>query len=313
MVKNGCNHCAGSRMCGIANNERESAVREVLVAIVIVVVIVVAVLQLWRYTDRRASEEAWATLAARRESLPERYDPALVASLPEPARRYFSYTIAPGTRLSAVVDLTMTGELSLGTKDAPAYQPMHARQILSAPAGLVWQLDAGTGLMRVVGSDGMMGDRSWTRFWLMGLIPLVRAEGPDHLRSAFGRVAAEAAFWSPAALLPQAGVSWSAVDSDTARAELSYRGMSQSVDIHVDADGRPLWVRIPRWTNANPEKEFRIQPFGGYLSDFRNVDGYRLPFRVEGGNFFGTEDYFPFYKAQIQEIRVRAGDDTDSS
>jgi hypothetical protein len=65
-------------------------------------------------------------------------------------------------------------------------------------------------------------------------------------------------------------------------------------------------VSIPRWTNANPDREFRLQPFGGTLSDFREVGGYRVPFRVDGGNFFGTEDYFPFYRAEVEAIRFLA-------
>ena len=50
---------------------------------------------------------------------------------------------------------------------------------------------------------------------------------------------------------------------------------------------------------------------GGTLSDFRNVDGYRLPFSVEGGNMFGTDEYFPFYKAASTEIRFPGFPTTD--
>jgi hypothetical protein len=75
--------------------------------------------------------------------------------------------------------------------------------------------------------------------------------------------------------------------------------MTQVVDIRVDATGKPLWVKIPRWSNANPKGVYRLQPFGGDLSDFRLVSGYRIPFRVDGGNFFGTAAYFPFYRARI--------------
>jgi hypothetical protein len=64
------------------------------------------------------------------------------------------------------------------------------------------------------------------------------------------------------------------------------------------------WVMIQRWTDANPDRQFRLQPFGGHLADFREVAGYRLPFRVEGGNFFGADEYFPFYKAEVEAIRV---------
>jgi hypothetical protein len=75
------------------------------------------------------------------------------------------------------------------------------------------------------------------------------------------------------------------------------------VDITVDAKGRPLEVSFQRWSNANPEKVHRLQPFGGYLSDFREVGGYRLPHRVEAGNMFGTDDYFPFFLAEVTAIR----------
>jgi hypothetical protein len=181
---------------------------------------------------------------------------------------------------------------------------MQARQVLAPPEGLLWQAEIGRGLMRLSGSDGMVGDRSWTRFGWLGLVPLVRAGGtPDHLRAAFGRVVAEAAFWAPAALLPQAGVRWTAADDDTARALVRHRGMEQQVDLRVDARGQPVWACIPRWSNANPQGVFRLQPFGGEPGDFRTVDGYTVPFRLDGGNFFGTPAYFPFYRARLREIR----------
>lgn len=258
----------------------------------------------WRWADARAARGAWAELAAEPHALLERFDPAMVEGLPEPAARFLRFAIAPGAPLAAAAEIDMRGELGLGTKEAPGYRPMRARQILAAPHGLVWRVRAGDGPGRIVGSDAMVGDRSWTRFWLGGLVPVVRAGGDaDHWRSSFGRVVAEAAFWTPAALLPQAGARWEAVGPDTARATLRHRGLVQTVDVQVDAEGRPLSVSLPRWSNANPEGVWRLQPFGGTLSDFREVEGVRLPFRVEGGNLFGTDGYFPFFRAEVEAIR----------
>ena len=175
---------------------------------------------------------------------------------------------------------------------------------MAAPDGFVWEIHGGKAEMRICGSDGMLRDRSWTRFWLLRVLPVARVGGDaDHLRSCFGRLVAEAAFWSPAFLLPRTGVAWSQVDPDTARATVRHGALVQSVDIHVDAAGQPLWVSLPRWTNANPEKIYRVQPFGGELSDFRLVSGYRVPFRVDGGNLFGTAGYYPFYKARVLDLR----------
>jgi hypothetical protein len=268
--------------------------------------VLVAALALWRWMDDRAAGAAWNRLIAKRAELPACFDPAMLAGLPEPAQRYFRFMILPGAAIGTAVEIWMGGQLSLGKKDDPRYQAMRAHQLLVPPHGLVWRLEAGDGLMRVVGSDGMNSEDSWTRFWLMGLVPVVRAGGnADHLRASFGRVVAEAAFWAPAALLPQNGVTWEAADANTARATMSHRGMIQSVDIRVDGGGRPRWAMIQRWSNANPDRRFQLQPFGGHLSNFREVEGYRLPFRVEGGNFFGTGDYFPFYQAEVQAIRVQ--------
>jgi hypothetical protein len=258
-----------------------------------------AALALWRIADRRTDARTWAALAA----LPQpsgTFDPAMVADLPDPARRYFLSTIAPGTPLRTTAVIEMGGEIGMGNKDAPAYRPMRARQILATPAGFVWELDAGM----IGGSDGMTAATSWTRFRLGGLLPVVRVGGTaDHLRSAFGRVVAEATFWTPAALLPGPGIAWEAVDADTARVTVTAHGLSQPVEITVAPDGRPLRVVLPRWSNVNAAKEWRLQPFGGDLADFRDFEGYRLPTTVDGGNHIGTEDYFPFFKARVTQVR----------
>lgn len=234
---------------------------------------------------------------------PARFSTSMVASLPEPARRFFTYTIAEGTPLYTVSQIEMAGQFSLGTRDAPKYMGMKATQVLAPPQGFVWKMAAGSGMMRMSGSDS----GSWTRFWVAGLIPVARLGGdPDHARSAFGRYVAEAAFWTPAAILPGPDVTWEAVDQDTARYTMTHDGLVQSVDIKVDAEGRPLQVEFQRWSNANPQKKHRVQPFGGYLSDFREVQGFRLPMHVEAGNQFGTEAYFPFYIVDVKDIRIPA-------
>jgi hypothetical protein len=223
----------------------------------------------------------------------------MVDGLPEPARRYFRFAIQPGAPLYTVAEITMAGRFGLGSRAAPDYMPMTAEQVLAFPSGFLWQMRARKGLLRMSGSDA----ERWTRFWLMGLIPVARLGGsPDHARSAFGRYAAEAVFWTPAALLPGPGVRWEAGDGNRARVVLTHNGIVQPVDVTVAADGRPVQVGFLRWSDANPEKVHRLQPFGGYLSEYRDFGGFRLPTHVEAGNFFGTEAYFPFFVADVLDI-----------
>lgn len=263
-------------------------------------------LRAWRWSDRRQAAQSWANLERLGHGAAPTFDPSSVADLPEPARRYFLYTIKGGATISTVAEISMRGEIGLGTKSKPKYLPMQARQILAPPHGLVWNVNAGRGLMRFSGSDGFDSGTSWVRFWLLNAVPIVRAGGSrDHGRAAFGRVVAEGVFWAPAALLPGDNVSWSAVGADVARATVRYKDFAQTVDLTVAEDGQPTMVVIPRWSDANPENTYQLQPFGGFLSEFRNFDGYTLPTRVEGGNFIGTAAYFPFYKAQVDCLRFK--------
>ena len=266
-----------------------------------IALIALAVLMLiaWREFDHRADRVAVHRLLAAQAPGPGCFDSGMVADLPEPARRYFRYTIETGTPLYTVARITMAGRFGLGTQAKPAYLRMAATQILALSTGFVWKMRARRGLMRLSGSDSA----SWTRFWLMGVLPVARTGGdPNHARSAFGRCVAEAVFWTPAAVLPGPGVRWESVDVDVARVVVSHRDFSQAVDVTVAPDGQPTQVRFERWSNANPQKEYRLQPFGGCLSECRDFAGFRLPTHVEAGNGFGTDRYFPFFVAKVTDI-----------
>lgn len=256
-----------------------------------------------RLYDWRADQSEWIRLTGLQPINPLNYDPKLVAKLPEPAQRFFNFAIAPGTPLLSVAEINMGGQFSLGTKGDPHYQNMDAHQVLASPHGFVWKLNL-RGWVPVSGSDS----GNWTRFRILGLIPVARMGGDsDHTRSAYGRYVAESVFWTPAVVLPRSGVVWEGVDSNSARVTVSHGSLSQTVNIRVNANGQPVEVFFTRWSNANTDKEYRLQPFGGTLSDFREVQGYRLPFKAEAGNMFGTDDYFAFYKAEIKEILFPKG------
>lgn len=275
-----------------------------LIALVPIVGLGVVSLALLLFLDRRADRLERERLTEIQPAVPETFDPRMVADLPEPARHYFSYVIRPGTPILPVSEIEMRGQFSFGTKEAPNYQPMEAHQILAAPAGFVWAMRT-TGGTPVSGSDS----GRWTRFRIFGLIPVARVGGdPDHTRSAYGRYVGEAVIWAPAALLPGPGVTWEAVNEETVRVTVERGALRQAVDVTVDPEGKPVTAVFQRWSNANPDKEHRLQPFGATMSDFREVGGYRLPFRVEAGNLYGTEAYFPFFRAEVTSISFPGGE-----
>ena len=280
---------------------------DVILALLAAVAIFLVALSAWRWTDTRACRAAWASLARHQPAAPPVFDLSMIGGLPDPAQRFFRFAIAPETPLYRVVEIRMRGELSLGNKAEPNYMPMRAQQILAAPQGFIWKVRAGETIW-FSGSDGANEGASWSRFWLLGMLPVARAgNNEDHSRASFGRYVAEAVFWTPAVLLPGEGIQWEPVNESTARVTVMHMGMAQAVDVTVDADGRPAKVVFQRWSDANPAKKFQLQPFGGYLSDYKEFGGFRLPTRVEAGNSFETDDYFPFFKATVTSVRFPTG------
>jgi len=259
-------------------------------------------LGLWAHSrDQAQMRTVWAALEAARETDPPRYDPAMVADLPEVAQRYFARAIEPGTPLHRVVRLEMEGSFIMNGNP----MPMAARQILAPPAqGFVWQAEVGQGLMRFAGSDGYHAPaigavESWTKFWLRGVIPLARIGGTnDHARAAATRVMLEAV-WSPASLLPQFGAEWVQTGPDSAEVRFAQVQGIEPMQITLDATGNLTEVQALRWTDANPEKAYRLQPFGGRMLEMGRFSGFLIPVRVELGNMYGTPDYAPFFLATI--------------
>ncbi|MCB1143449.1 MAG: hypothetical protein H7A24_16450 [Leptospiraceae bacterium] len=250
------------------------------------------------YSDSLSDEEEWNRLSNLPKSKPLVFDLKMIEDQPEPVRRFFQCTIKVGTPLLKVAEIEMGGQFSLGSKEKPNYQEMIARQLLASPEGFVFQMKL-PGLLTVSGSD----TGKWTRFRILNIFPVARMGGTsDHSRAAFGRYVAESIFWTPAAVLPGKNIKWEELDKDTARVTIRNGELSQEVDVVLDANGCPILVKFQRWSDANPEKQFRFQPFGGRLSDFREVGGFRIPFRVEAANHFETEEEFVFFKSELKSI-----------
>ena len=270
----------------------------IAIAVAIAVMLLGAAATL-RWSDHKADDAERSRLIAMQSETPQLFKLTMVEDLPEPAQRYFKFTIAPGTPLLTVADIKMSGQFSLGTKEAPDYMAMSADQILASPNGYIWKMRAAKGVMRLSGSDS----GRWTRFWMMGLAPVARNGGDyDHARSAFGRTAAEAAFWTPATLLPGPAVKWESVDDNSARAIITHASFIQDVTVSVDDAGRPIAIQFSRWSDANPKKIYQLQPFGGHLSNFKTYQGFTVATHVEAGNHFGTDAYFPFFKVDVSNI-----------
>lgn len=227
------------------------------------------------------------------------FQPEMVNDLPGPVRRFLLHAIAPGTPLAGSAELAMHGELRLAPDRDPV--PFVAEQSLAPPDAFVWRARTQGGLLRIRGFDRYEEGEGEMRWNLWGIIPVVRARGPDVTRSAAGRLAMEAVL-VPSTLVPGRGVTWDEMDDRRARFRMTVGDEKVETTLEVDPEGRPVRAAAMRWSErAGPGYE----PFVVELAGEVKADGYTIPSRVSAGWSLGEEKEFRFFEATLDRVRFR--------
>jgi hypothetical protein len=245
---------------------------------------------------RRVARD-WELLSSRTER-PATFDPSLVAGLPEPARRWLTHALAPGTPLWRTVELSMQGEIRIG-----AWRPFTARQVLAPPRGFIWAATARLAGLPVTGFDRLSSGSGEMHWRLGGLVPVMSASGPDVTRSAAGRLAGEstllptafsAATWTPGSAADSAVLTWRIGEEE------------ESAELHVGPDGRLLGAGMDRWGDPGGGP-FGRRPFGVTFEAERTFAGVTLGSVLRAGWWWGTDRAAEgeFFRATITDATFR--------
>jgi hypothetical protein len=116
------------------------------------------------------------------------------------------------------------------------------------------------------------------------------------------RYLAEAA-WLPTALLPVSGVRWEPVDDSTARATLTDRGTTVSMDVHFSAGGEIQRISALRHRDVNGTPV--LTPWVGRFSSYARVEGMMVPTEGEVG-WELPDGWFPYWRGRTVETELRA-------
>ncbi|MCA9738989.1 MAG: DUF6544 family protein [Gemmatimonadota bacterium] len=239
---------------------------------------------------------AWDALDG--HASPQVFDVSMVEGLPEPARRWLLHSVAPGTPLASSVTLTLPGTLRLARDGDPL--TMTSEERLDPTRGYVWRARVRMGPVSIRGYDLYVDGRGEMRWWLAGMVPIVRASGPDLDRSAAGRLLGESIF-VPTVLLPARGARWDAVDDERVRVRVDDGHEALTLTLTVRPDGSLARVDFLRWNSDPKNGPVGPLPFATELSDDRDFGGYTIPTRLEAGWRLGKAEEFRFFTARVTD------------
>lgn len=247
--------------------------------------------------EARPIQQDWLRLATGTAN-PPRFDPAMIADLPEPARRWLTHAITPGTPLCQTAELTMHGQIRLGQ-----WRSFTARQIISMPHGYIWAATARMAGLPVTGFDRLSSGTAQMHWRLLHLIPVMTAAGPDITRSAYGRLAGEIA------LIPTAfqRALWTQGEHPrTAVATWKFGQDTETAALRVGDNGQLVEVVVNRWGNPGGTPFCRC-PFGVSVEEESQFGGVTIPSRFRAGWWWGTErqDEGEFFRACVTSAQFR--------
>jgi hypothetical protein len=194
--------------------------------------------------------------------------------------RYFEFALTPGQPLVRRARLRQAGEFAV--RPGP-WMPFTAVEHFAVqPPGFVWDASIRMApLLSVRVRDSYLRGEGSVHGKFAALVPAVDHGGtPKMAAGALVRYLAEAA-WLPSALLPSAGVRWQPVDNRTARATLTDRATTVSLDVHFGARGEIVRVSTDRHRDINGSPV--LTPWVGHFRDYARIDGMMVPMAGEVG------------------------------
>ncbi len=283
---------------------RKGGVKIKIVALLLAVLVicVVAALAFAEFRWRARTNAAISTLTDGRPAAPPaRFGAADLNGFPAPVSRYLRTVLREGQSLARRVRLRQAGEFLVKPEARSGWRPFEATQDFSTqPAGFVWdaRIQMAPGVTVRVRDVSVNGEGSMHGA-VLGLVTVVRLENTREIGiGALQRYLAEAS-WFPTALLPSAGVVWTAIDDSTARASLTVGSTTATLDFHFRLDGLidRVFALRPRAIGDSSV----LTPWEGRWTAWAERGGMRIP--VEGEvAWLLPEGRQAYWRGRITEI-----------
>lgn len=208
----------------------------------------------------------------------------MLLSLPEPVRRYLTYTGVVGRPFVGTVRLTQAGRIQPDV--GQPWFGLQAQQHYSVrPPGFVWDATVRMGPFPVVrGRDMYREGEGRMLIKALGLLPIVDAGGPEMDQASMMRYLSEMV-WFPTAFLGN-NVSFEPVDDRSARVTLTDGGQTANAVMLFDETGKLVEFVAERWYIAHGEST--LERWAVTVAEYGELAGLRLP--VRGGAVWKLAD-----------------------
>ena len=251
----------------------------------------------WRSQSRKIQEK----LLSARSMAGETFPFSELERLPPPVKRYLRWALGEGAPIVHTAHIRHEGTFRMS---GATWVPFQSSQLFTVESpGFVWDARMIAGhVVPIRVRDAYVEGRGSLCAKLLGLLTVADSSPDANLdRGELMRYLAESV-WFPTALLPSAGVRWSAIDEYRALAVLRDGETTASLEFRFSPEGAVTEVYSddrPRTTIGTTADT----PWRGRFSNYQRHNGMMIP--VDGEvEWILPDGALPYWRASIVEIRI---------
>lgn len=220
-----------------------------------------------------------------------------LANLPKPIQKWLENAQVIGKDKITTVRLKQKGLMRL-KEEGPWMNTQVEQYFRTDEPGFVWVANVQMApLFHFSGLDNYQEGQGEMGIKVLSLISVVDAKGPEINESTLLRYLSEMQ-WFPTAAL-NSYITWDAIDANSARATISYKGITTSGVFTINETGDLISVKAKRHKEVNGE--YVLTDWGGVNKEFREFDGIRIPSKSDIIWYEPTGE-FNWFQLEVTEV-----------
>ena len=246
---------------------------------------------------RTIHHEAFELLQQGEQAQPGLITEAQHLSLPEVVQRYLSYAGVVGKAPIRTVRLKQQGVMTL--QPGQKWFPFDAEQYFTTtPPAFLWHATIQPfPLVSISATDRFSDGHGSMRIKLWSFVTVGNARGPEMDQGELQRYLAEM-IWFPTAWLSDA-IEWEAIDAHSVKATIREQDVTASMVLHVNEQGQLTHLTADRFKEEHGH--YRLTPWSGQCSEYQEVEGMRIPTRIEITWHLASGE-FTWFRVKITDI-----------
>ncbi|MCB9284746.1 MAG: hypothetical protein H6563_11780 [Lewinellaceae bacterium] len=263
------------------------------------IVLLVAIALFWtkRNFDRKIAREVTELFAPFPPAEKAILSEDMLTGLPACVQLWIANSGLVGREMIYAVRLKQQGQMRRTPEEK--WMPTEAEQYFSIdPPGFIWKAKVDmVPAFSFSGRDKYMDGKGNMLIKFLSLFPVVDGKGPELDQGTLLRYLGEICWFPSAALAPY--ITWEAIDSSSAKATMSYKGVSASGVFTFDEAGRMTQFRAQRYMGAGETavlKDWYIP-----AEEWKEFQGVQVP--AKGGVIWQLESGdFNYYQWEVTDI-----------